>query len=438
MRTGIAAAVCVGFLVVGCSRNEVEPQSAAMPRAVLGVVWAEDGRGSYVARLDPRSLEPLPGPRAYLSVHGGPWALSPDGSQVAFQGSRSIRIIDLKRMRVLKDIPNGRDPYLVGVLSWPEPRRLLLAAGMNWERGVSITVVDPVAGQVLSRRLLGGSLQDHARTEDGFVLLLGAGTGIGPARLAVVSGGGAIRTVDLARVPAGFRTEEFDEGFSVDHFRTPGVAVDPRRARAFVVWTADQIAEIDLGSLRVTYHAIETRVSFLGRLRNWLEPQAEAKGASDGSVRRALWLGNGLLAVSGFDDVASFDAEGHQKQRTQAAGLRLLDTENWSIRTLEPAATFASRAGDLLLAFGSRWNSETGSFEGAGLSAFDRAGEHVFHLFDDEPVGSVDVSGSYGYVTFDDSYSCRGAVVDLRAGKLIRELDPDIACNLPSLLASTG
>jgi hypothetical protein len=34
-----------------------------------------------------------------------------------------------------------------------------------------------------------------------------------------------------------------------------------------------------------------------GRLRDWLEPPAEARGAEDGSLRRALWLGNRLLAV---------------------------------------------------------------------------------------------------------------------------------------------
>jgi len=430
VRITAIAALCA-LSLAGCAGGGEETPATASS-SVLGVVWKEGG-ASFVARLDARSLEPLPGPRARLWVHGGPWAFSPDGSLVAFGGSRAIRIIDVKRMRVVGDVPT--DVEFVGVVAWPEPRRLLLVTGMNWEEGVDALVVDPLARRIHSRRPLGGSLQDFTRTDDGLVLLLGPRSGIGPARLAVFSVRGGIRTVRLERVPAGFRTEQLERGFSVDYFRTPGVAVSRPAKRAFVVTGENVVTEVDLRTLRVSYHELGSSVSLLGRLRDWLEPAAKAKGASDGSVRRALWLDNGFLAVSGWDDNAFFDSEGNQQQMTTAAGLALVDTRTWSTQMVEPDATGATLATSLLFAYGSRWSSQDGRFEGSGLTAFDLAGERRFHLFGDEPVGSVEVAGRYAYVVSDSSSSCGpGQVIHLSTGNAVRELAPDVACNRPSLL----
>ena len=51
------------------------------------------------------------------------------------------------------------------------------------------------------------------------------------------------------------------------------------------------VAEVDLASGRVGYHEVHEPVSLLGRLRNWLEPAAEAKTA-EGAERQAVWVGN--------------------------------------------------------------------------------------------------------------------------------------------------
>ena len=389
---------------------------------MLGVVWGEDD-DSFVARLDPRSLEPLPGPRARLGRAGGPSALSPDGSQVVFAGYRSlVRIVDLARMRVRADIAERGD---FGAVAWPEPRRILLATGFNWEMGVDVVLVDPLARRVLLRRSLGGSLQRFVPTEDGLLLLLGPRAGgIGASRLAVFSADGDIRVLRLGGVPAGFEHDQLEDGFVVDRYRTPGLAVDPSGETAFVVGADGEVAEVDLRTLRVQYHELRRTTSLLGRLRSWLEPAAEAKGASDGSVRDAVWLGGGLIAVSGWDDHASFDAEGNQTQTTTAAGVALVDMQEWSKRMLAPDATAASLAGDLLLVYGSRWDW-VGSFEGVGLSGFDREGERRFRLFGAQSVASVEVVGQHGYVRFDDSYGCPGRIVDLRSGRVLegRELD---------------
>jgi hypothetical protein len=395
---------------------------------VLGVVWGEDD-ASFVARLDPRSLEPLPGPHAPLGRAGGPWALSPDGSQVVFAGYRAIRVIELDRMRVLADIP-GRGDF--GAVAWPEPRRVLLATGFNWEDGVEAVVVDPVARRVLSRRSLGGSLQRFVPTDDGLVLVLGPRSGgIGPARVVVVSPDGSVRALSLERIPAGFEHEELDGGL-LDHYRMPGIAVDPSSDTAFVVGAEDVVAEVDLRGLDVRYHALRETTSLLDRLRDWIEPTVEAKGVSDGSARSAIWLGDGLLAVSGFDDHASFDQEGNQAQMSAPAGVSLVETQTWSRRMLQREATAASVAGDLLLVYGSRWNSETGVFEGAGLSAFDRAGERRFRLFGTQPFGDVQVAGRRAYVSFADS--CGGQIVDLGSGRALGGGDLAALCDRSLLL----
>lgn len=198
---------------------------------------------------------------------------------------------------------------LRGAIAWPDPDRLLVATGFNWEHGVDALVLDPAAPRLVARRALGGSLMDWARVPEGLLLLLGPPSGIGPARLVVFSAREGIRVVRLARVPAGFESEELKGGFSVDHFRTPGLTFAPGPApelslasgkgRAFVAWAADEIAEVDLASLRVTYHPLEKETSLLGRLRNWLEPSSEARGLRTVPSAARFGLGTGFSPSTG-------------------------------------------------------------------------------------------------------------------------------------------
>ena len=425
-----------GFLVllVGCSGEPAERPVAESGPPPLGLVWKENG-GAYVARLHPRTLEPLAGPRAELGRRNGwPWVFSPDGSRIAFGGPRPIRIVDARAVRVTGEAPNPFGYF--DVLAWPEPRRMVLVRGMEPGSAGGVAVVDPVAGAVVWRRPVAGTVVDFARTESGLVLLLGPNSGIEGARLAVVTPDAGIRLVRLGRVQAGIRAQSLGGGHSVDHYRTPGLAVDPARQRAYVVSAADEVAEVRPRGLRVTYHALEEQKSIRERVQSWLEPAAKAKGASDGWLRRALWLGDSTLAVFGWDDRAFFDAEGYQQQLTEAAGLALIDVARWSKRVLDPQATSASLEGDVLLAFGSRWSSAEGGYEGTGVKAYSRSGTETLHLFGDEPVGYVDVSGAFAYAWFDDPDACKARVFRLETGKLVRELDREVACNRPEVLDS--
>lgn len=178
---------------------------------------------------------------------------------------------------------------------------------------------------------------------------------------------------------------------------------------------------MDLALLDVAYHAVRERVSLLGRLRNWLEPVARADGGGgfDGPVRTAVWAGDGRLAVSGWDDHAVAKGKGTVEVRSTPAGLRLIDTRAWTIRTLDEGASRVARADGLLLAYGSLWDGS--AWRGIGLRAYSSDGERRFQLFDEAPIFTVQAAGRLAYAQLENS--CRGWVVDLPTGRSLGELD---------------
>jgi hypothetical protein len=254
-------------------------------------------------------------------------------------------------------------------------------------------------------------------TEDSAAVLLSPLRGIGPAALAVVDRSGTLRTADLGRIEVG--TEPFDpERISVIHLAHPGLAVDPDSGRAFVVGAVPPVAEIDLATLAVRYHDLTRPSSFLARLRSGLEPTAQAKGAPDGPVRSARWLGDGMLAVWGYDSHGSVIGNDIQWSATPA-GLSLVDTRDWSIRTVDPTASEAVPAGPDLLTWSSLWDSQARKTSGTGLSVYDRGGNRRFHLFGERPVPYAAPSGSRALVAFLSS-TASYAVIDLASGRVLR------------------
>lgn len=194
------------------------------------------------------------------------------------------------------------------------------------------------------------------------------------------------------------------------------------RPRAFVVRAGAPVAEIDLQTLHVRYHSLSEPISFLGRLHDWLEPEAEAKTIA-GPARQAFWLGNGLLAVTGSDNHATTGPGGEQQWET-AAGLKLIDTRNWSIRTLHSNANRATLVDDMLLVTGLVWDSRSRRFAGAGLTAYSLDGARRYHLYGDEPISGVQpvgsriiVGGAAGSTLFH-----RGALLDASSGRQIRRV----------------
>jgi len=157
------------------------------------------------------------------------------------------------------------------------------------------------------------------------------------------------------------------------------------------------VAEVDLAKLAVTYREPEPAASGLARLLGWLDPTAEAKGAT-GPTRSAHWLGGGLLAVTGTDEDVVEDANGEQQNRIRAAGLSLIDTRSWSFRTIDEGAAEVRVAGDRLLATGSSFDPATGEGKSIGLAVYGLGGRKRFQRFDGREVWVRHVYAGRAYV----------------------------------------
>ena len=433
MRLGLAVvALALVGVVVACSAGgdqEAGPSFSQAPRGtVLGIVWQKDD-STLLHRFSRTSLAPS-SQAVKLGHNGGAWSFSPDELRVALAGAAplEIRIVDIRRMRLDKVLPLPRDlarppeEPAVTSLAWPTERRILaLVEWGAWSH--ALFVIDPFERRIVSREPIEGTLVALARTHEGLALLIAPVGRIGPAKLLLIDSAGGQRSIALADVPAGVET--IDPQRSVQRLAIPALAVDPAGARALVVPAAGPVAEVDLASGRVDYHAVHEPVSLLGRLRNWLEPAAEAKTA-EGPERQAVWVGEHLVAVFG-QDIHELAKGGEQ---TTPAGVTLIDVRRWTKRILDEHASQFSFSAGTLLAYGTTWTDATHE-RGMGLTGYGLDGHERFHLFENEPIYFVETAGPYAYVW-------RGGqspvVVDLRSGKVSGELDRYRGSDLPALV----
>jgi hypothetical protein len=424
------AVLAAGLLIIaGCLGSGKPPTvpvtSSRAPDGggpLLGAIWREDPVSLRIARFDPRSLQPLPGRRLDLP---GPWwvlSVAPDRSMAVLgnEASGKLAVVDLAGMRSLGTIA-------VESLAWTQTSqwigrsRLLLVMGeLPVSRHSVMLVLDPHARRVLQRQRLPGPVLSSGHLPDGLVLLLTPAQGIGPATLAVVDDDARIRTVTLSGIAAGTESVKTG-GLPVDRQAFPGLAVDPAGRRAFVVAAGGPVAEVDLTTLRVGYHRLATPASPLRRLANWLLPPAQAKGATDGPARSALWLGEGLLAVAGHDAEASTTRQG-AREVLRPSGLQLIDTRSWTVRMVDPHTSGVMLAGGRLFATGYRYDSDDGVPEGYGLTIYGPGDRRPVHLMGSEEVWGVQVHGDLAYASHGSGYS----VIDLRANRVLRHEQGDL------------
>ena len=291
---------------------------------------------------------------------------------------------------------------------WPRRDRLwivLAASGCCAVGTTTVVTVDAIAKRVVARRRLAGGLARVAASPDGPVLLLAPSALIGPARLATVDAAGAVEQVPLDGVSAGLMPTELAP--SVERVRTPALAVDSHGRRAYVVSSRPYVLEVDLRRRRVSGHRLVARTSLADRLRELLEPSAEAY-ARVGPVRDAAWIGAGRIALSGYDGDAVWRSDGGVEGERRPAGLHVIDTRDWSMRTLdERASTFVAAAGLLL----------TSGPEGRGLTAYSPDGGERFHVLDGRRVEIVASAGSLAYVRTPPEPALQ--VIDLARGRVI-------------------
>ena len=439
----LAVPVAAGLVVVGCGvggGRDTSTQSTAVvvPLAttadtaraggpLVGVV-SSDSMATELARLDPRTLRPLPGDRLKLPGSWPMLAVAPDRS-TAVLGSEAgdLTVIDLLHLRRLgaakTDLP-GAAAFGWG---WVGRSRLVLI-GTSHEAATEVLVVDVGTRRVVRQQRFGGVVQGYARLPHGLALLVTPANAIGRARLVVADANAGLRTVTLAEINAGFKQFDDTDGSGPRMEQAvPGIAADPTGRRVYVVSGNGPLAEVDLASLRVTYHRLGRSASPWQRLVRWWTPPAEAKILS-GPSRNALWLGAGQLAVTGYDGSAA----GHHREIP--SGLQLIDTTTWTARQVDRHSSSAMLAAGRLLAFGTAFGTgPDGANQGYGLTLYGPGDRQPVHRFGAKQVSWIQANGDLAYVQLMDANlsDLEGyAVVDLRSGRLLGKGTG----NLPELL----
>jgi hypothetical protein len=366
------------------------------------VLYGANWQGSVgLVRVDRNTLRPLTGPRVPLAGEPLGWSFAPDRSKLAVgstQRGAKLRLINLRAMRAFGDVRVMRRGSGVAT-TWAGPRRVLavvVTPGCCGAGDTIVAAVDAVRRRVIWRRRLGGSLQAGERLRRGLLLVLGPrGRAVGPSRLVRVGSRGGIRSQPLPEIrsgvaPYGFATQVWD----------PALAIDPSRRRAFVVQAHAPLAEIDLRTLQVRWHPVEA-----------VTRAAEALG---GPTRHALWLGRGLLAVTGFDSHFSpGDHPGGVRGWQTPAGLTLVDTRRWRARTIDPRTTDAQLVSGTLLASSFLFDSRRQAPYGSGLTGYSIDGRRKFHLFGKAPLAGVEPLGSRALVGAQRA----SVLIDARTGR---------------------
>ena len=379
-RLGLVLVVCAGvtaLLVVtassGGTRGRPLPlrAPAAATGPLLGLVSGQDG--SRLARLDPATFAVVRSSKQ-VGWNAG-WVRSPNGKLVAvatFQdggdcSSWTLRFADASSLTWARRRVHSGGCFAAAI--WPRPGTLYVLATDCCDAALTLTTVDVPARKIVAHRRVRGPLETLARSGHGLVLLTGDAYRIAPARLVAISPNGQVRSVPLERILAGNHWDQSGQDPIVTT-RQPGLAVDPKGGVAYVVDAGGLAAAVRLRDLRVRYHELGSG-SLLARLADWLTPPAEAKGVN-GPTLSAQWLGDGLLAVAGSDQTAHSTKDGGETMSIVPAGLRIVDTHDWSVRVLDPQAETATVAGGLLLATGGRshWNGSSNTYSGEGLAAY--------------------------------------------------------------------
>lgn len=424
-------AICAFLLPVAGPASSPAPKFATtFPSSPphVGIVDRDRGQGvfhSWLVRIDPATLRERPGRRLALGKKGlEAWSFSRDRGRLAFTtvdiedpvSNPTVLVVDARELRVLSRVRVEKRAWEGGwvrATGWlPGGRLVALVQVYQPDTRTDVVTIDPVRGAVVRRVELPGQVLRIARTRDRLLTLLTPQASMEPARLAIVGPGGTTRTVVIPRIRAGY--DERADGAHVQ--QEPGLAVDPEGQRAFVVPANGPVAEVALAASAISYHRVARRLSFVGRLRSWLEPVASAKTPREGSARSARWLGNGLIGVTG-GDYAVTGRGARATTRFTAAGLHVIDTADWSVRKLGKTTDTFWPAGNLVLAtaaVGDGYELDVPQ-PPPGLIVYGADGRERLRLYEGKRVWMV-------HATADRVFAgTKGGVdvVDLRSGRAI-------------------
>jgi hypothetical protein len=421
-----AAGVILGAAVAVATAAS-SPAATHGGRTTPPLVEIKDRRdGDLLVRIHSRTLRPLGRPvRTFRGAHCP--VFSPDGHTIACTTSlreRSrIQFVDVVRWRSLGVARvGGQMPLRAG---WLSDDRLL--AFSTWGPGRRrLLVVDSRRREVVARRAFPGFVMDSLAVPGGYALMLEPRDGIGPARIVLVDPAGGVRTIQLDRIRAGGADRE-PHGLDLN----PGLTADPDGGRLYVVAARGLlVAEIELASGAVSYHALDASdasaasaatadvgvTAAIGGVGVTGDVEARAaKGNFDVWSRSAAWIGDGRFAVTG---------DHHPPVRGQQApsgpvpfGIRIVDTSDWSIDTLDPRPDQVQVTGGTVLALGTRWFGDPPRPDSTGLLAFDGAGHRLFTRFRDKDVTIAATRGHLAYVWIRRTRTMH--VIDVRDGHTV-------------------
>jgi hypothetical protein len=426
-----AALVLVGFAVFAAAAvaSTTRAPSVAVPRAAkapskeLGPLLAvvPGVRGPVLGRADKRAIwigRRSPKLRIFNPLQA--WAYCPDGSALALAthpetsaGGARLQFVD---SRSLKRIATTRLPWGdVRALAWGSGR--LNVVLQDWDAGeLRILGIDGTTFRVVSRRTIQRKVFAVDRIGQTLVLLTGPQRGIGTAGLVVVDPDGSLRSVALPETLAGMDMPYETDPTDLSKVRqdVPGLAVDPASGRAFVVPASGPVAEISLATLGVSYHSVAQPVSLLGRLHDWVEPKAAAKGVN-GPTRTAQWLGNGVVAVTGGDETAALDKDRQLHASWSPAGLTLIDTNTWGTKVIDRGADSFTVAGGTMLVTGAKWDDSARS--GMGFAAYSFDGSRKLSVLRGDAAFLMLAWRGKAYLGLDGRNSA--TVVDLGTGNVV-------------------
>ena len=436
MRTIRVGGLCLAALLLlplgGRSERPLPlaaPEGATTP--LTGFVYEQNG--FRLAHVDPATLEPTASSE-HVPGYAGGWVRSPDRSRVAVAVENSpggpgstLRLADAASLR-WESGSVVLDGYFRAAL-WPDVRTIV--AVVDDGSHVRVENVDLVAQRVVGTQSVAGGVAAVARADDSLAVLVRPAAKIGTARLLVVGSDGTVRRVALGDVRVGVSFRRSAGSDMIGTIRQPGLAVDPADGTAYVVEADGRITEIDLRSLAVREHRVAR--SLVSRLDGWLTPPAEAKGLN-GPTRRATWLGDGLVAVTGSNQTALRTKQGAVVASGAPAGLVILDTRDWHTRMLDPRADTAVVAAGMLLATGASWRSGPlrTTNTGEGVAAYGAEGSLRWR-FDDGATRWV--AAVYDSLALVGRTNGVYDVIDVRTGSIV---GPGIAGPVPQLLLGSG
>jgi hypothetical protein len=386
---GRIAAALVAAAVLAAPQASAK-EGPMVPTRLLGFV--AQGKKLSVVNLNASTLAPVSKALPTGSAEVSYVARSPGrGTRVAFAAdASSLRFLDRTHMRW-----DGRVsfPGRPAAALWNYANKLVTLT-----ETAQVVVVDPTKLRLRAYRSLGGDLGAFATAGDRIVAVVAPLDGIGAAKLAVIDDAGRVRITPLPQIRAGSETLGNGSEF---RYEWPGLAVEPSGTQAAVVSAQGPIVAVRLDTLAASVHAARTL--------------AAARKNANGSYRTARWTMSGTVAVTGAD--TTFDGT---TERTTPAGLTLLDTRDWSARTVDADTTDLaySPLTDVLLAYGRN-----------GLARYGTDGTQRFRLNTVAAMNPRFEAGTYVYLMARNA--THFTIVDAWAGRVMNTVET----SRPTLLA---